>query len=282
MEEYGKTDLKDHLDYYFLILDTLINLNETLNEAKVKMPSWRVYSETLTIKFILNAKSLYQLLLIPTFKSKQLKKDLKILDIHSILVLSRTLFENYLTYNHIYVNPQSLKEQEFRFNVWAYSSLLDRKKNRGQRQTITTEIQEKEEQEIIDYQQKLENDGFFSELSENQQKRLIKKGAIRLFKDWRTIIQECDFCSHEQLKERYGYLSGVAHTEGISVAKLRYNYLKNPDEATREAILNCYLIKMLISKLILTLVSKFKIIEIKYNSLPLQTQQIITSYSKLG
>ncbi|MEQ6122205.1 hypothetical protein [Reichenbachiella sp. MALMAid0571] len=279
LDELNEADLTKHLKNYCLFLDSLINLNETLTESKLKIPLWQIYSETLTIKFILHSNSLYQLFLAHPLRSQQMKKDLRFLDISSILVLSRTLLENFLTHWHIYINPISIEEQEFRFNVWVYSSLIDRKKNRGIRRILTEELRLREEKEIQEYEYKLINSKFLKELTPKQQNQLLKKGNTRLFKDWRTIIDECEFADAKTWKEHYGYLSGFTHSEGISAAKIRFNYNNNPDEVNNEAILCCYMIKMLMAKFIMELVSKYKIIEIKFNTFPLEIREAIKIYS---
>lgn len=208
--------------------------------------------------------------------------DLRFLDISSILVLSRTILENFLTHWHIYVNPTTIEEQEFRFNVWVYSSLIDRKKNRGTRRIVTNDLRLREEKEIEEYKRKLKTSSFLKKLTIKQQEQLIKRGNTRLFKDWRAIIDECEFADNKTWKEHYGYLSGFAHSEGLSAAKIRFNYNKNLGEVENEAILCCYMIKMLITKFITELVSKYKIVEIKFNTLPIEIQQKIKIYSNLA
>lgn len=282
LAEFNDKNLSNHLGTYHLFLDSLINLNETLTEAKAKIADWEVYSETLTIKFIFHANSLYQLYQAPEFDSKQLKQKLKFLDISSILVLTRSLFECFLTFCHIYVNPKNKNEKEFRFLIWAYSSLVDRQKNRKARQILTEEFMKKEEKELLDYQNRLKGSPFFDKLDPKHQAKILKKGDARLSKTWRDIIGETNLTDRARWKELYGYLSGFSHSEGLSAAKIRHNFNNDPTYRDEEALLFCLCIKMMICKLIVELVNKYKIIEIKFNTFPDELQQRIKIYSNIG
>ena len=282
LAEFNDKNLSRHLDSYHLFLDSLINLNETLTESKAKMADWEIYSETLTIKFILHANSLYQLYQAPEFDSKQLNRKLKFLDISSILVLTRTLLECFLMFCHIYINPANKEEQEFRFMIWAYSSLVDRKKNRKARQVLSQEFLEKEEKELEDYKTRLTSNKLFQELSKKQQNTILTKGQAKLFKDWRTIIDETNLADRSRWKELYSYLSGFSHSEGLSAAKIRHNFNNDPTYRHEEAVLFCFSTNIMICKMIVELVKKHKIIEIKFNTFSDELQQRIKFYSNVG
>lgn len=282
LNEFNDKNLSRHLESYHLFLDSLINLNETLTEAKAKITDWEVYGETLTIKFIFHANSLYHLYQAPEFDSKQLNQKLKFLDISSILVLTRTLLECFLMFCHIYINPTNKEEQEFRFMIWAYSSLVDRKKNRKARQVLSQEFLEKEEKELEDYKTRLTSNKLFQELSQKQQNTILTKGQAKLFKDWRTIIDETNLADRSRWKELYSYLSGFSHSEGLSAAKIRHNFNNDPTYRNEEAVLFCFSTKIMISKMIVELVKKHKIIEIKFNTFSDELQQRIKFYSNVG
>ena len=81
-------------------------------------------------------------------------------------------------------------EQEFRFLIWAYSSLVDRQKNRQARQVLSKEFLEKEEKELKDYRDRLTENSNFKDLQPKQKSKILEKGDARLSKSWRTIIDE--------------------------------------------------------------------------------------------
>ncbi len=281
-KEFNERDLTNHLENYKIFLDSLINLNETLSEAKVQSQTWEVYGETLTLKFILHANSIYQLYLAPTFPSDQLKRDIRIIDLPSILVLTRSLLENFLMYSHIFVNSKNNDEKEFRFLAWVYSSLLDRQKNRNKRDVLTDEFKKKEKKEIQDYKDQLVNSKYFETLTPKQQNGLIEKGTGKLFRNWTRIIDETQIRDRERWKELYGYLSGFSHSEGLSLAKIRNSYNNNLSYTNEEAVLFCFWTKIMICRMIVEIVNQHKIVEIKFNTFPTELEHKIRTYANIS
>ncbi|MFY0652387.1 MAG: hypothetical protein JXQ96_10155 [Cyclobacteriaceae bacterium] len=181
----------------------------------------------------------------------------------------------------IYINPKNKDEQEFRFLIWAYSSLVDRQKNRQARQVLSKEFLEKEEKELKDYRDRLVDNNYFNDLQPKLQSKILEKGDARLSKSWRTIIDETNLAERLRWKELYGYLSGFSHSEGLSAAKIRHTFNDNPTSRNEEAVLFCFWTKIMICRMSVELIKRYKIIEIKFNTFPDELQQQIKFYANM-
>ncbi len=143
IKEFNEVNLSKSIGDYFLFLDTLVYLNQTLTEAKKRFEKWEIYGDTLMSKIIFHSQSLFTLLSGTYFKSNYLDINQKILDVPSANILLRGLLEGFLMYYFIYVNPSTKAEKQFRYNVWMMSSLLSRQ----QYEAVTYQSQKVKEQD---------------------------------------------------------------------------------------------------------------------------------------
>lgn len=118
--EYEQCDIEASLSEYMRLLDTLVHLHDTLAELKLRFPHWMSLSDNLITKFYLHSISYNTLLSGTVIKSDFLTGPItqaRILDVSSARILQRAQIECFLMYHHLYVNPESDTEKEFRHDV---------------------------------------------------------------------------------------------------------------------------------------------------------------------
>lgn len=149
------------------------------------------------------------------------------IDFPSISILVRSALESYLTFQFIFVQPNSLEEKKFRHTVWAYNGLRDR-----QRFKLTTkegyEKLESEKPRIEELKRQIRDSTFYAELPKDLKKKVIK-GGWRLGKQW-IEIAEASGTHREYFVSLYTYLSSYAHSGYLSVLQLSQAQTKSDQQ----------------------------------------------------
>ena len=163
-----------------------------LVKSGVKVPNHIAHIDTLTTKIIFHSNTIYYLLGGIDLEIKQLNYKTKILDIPSLCVLFRAQLENYLIFDFIYCQTKNQDETLFRYNNWLYAGYLSRKdvptQSENAKKTKASDLIE-----IERLKQLLENSKYFKNLSDKQQKNLIKNGHDRLYNSWVKIMLAAGF-----------------------------------------------------------------------------------------
>jgi hypothetical protein len=281
MNQYERQDLEFNLRELHNLVDTLLYLNETLQQEQTPIQAWQKYSETLLFKFSLHALTLHDILSGLILKSSYFPKQLngvKVIDISSAKVVLRSQIETLLMYHHIYVNAIDDDQKQLRYYAWVYSALLQRKAfptstEQGQLQKANDQAEIEKLKTII------EGLISFKKLSQKQQIALLDSGSGKLFSHWGTILKETGFSEKHAISIMYTYLSMYSHSEGLSAIQLNagmFRYEKNKKDAN----LDLHTSKLLVCLMIRAIVDLFKAIEIRYKTLDENLQTDIEFYSK--
>ncbi len=273
--------LEEHLREYHNLLDTLLYLNEALQEAKTQIKPWQKYSETLLFKFSFHGLTIHSILSGITLKSSYYNKELTgkvVIDTASAKVVCRSQLEAFLMYNHIYVNPKNDDQKELRYYAWVMTSLLQRQNTPtltefGKSQKARDKI------EIDKMKTKIQGLASFNNLSSKQKAALLDNGSGKLFSHWADILKETGYNEKHAFSIMYAHWSSYSHSEGISAIQLTGNSLLYKKENI-ESLNDLYTSKLLVCLMITIIVRMFKVIEIKYNTLPWELQFDISFYNR--
>lgn len=276
-QKYFNNDIENDYKDSRKILETLIDLQQTVVDAKSKMPDWKLWVDTLTIKFVLHTNTLLDISRGTLLKVQSNNKEIKLIDIPTMLVVFRSQLECFLMFDFIYVHPNCDDEKEFRYWNWKYDNLLMRKKIPAKSNFI--QVQQKDDlKEIQELKEKIENSHYFKNFSKNERKQLLSKGSSKLFNSWDDLI----FQSNLQPKLFYGLypiLSSYAHTGAHSLMNLKdqkLGYHKNHHYCH----LFLFFSKMILCSYLLRFKSLFKAAEFKFNLLPHDIQLEIDIINK--
>jgi hypothetical protein len=276
-QKYFSPDIENDYADSQKILESLIDLQQSVVDAKSKMPDWKKWIDTLTTKFVLHTNTLLSISRGTQLKVASHKKEINLIDMPTMLIVFRSQLECFLMFHFIFVQPISQEEKEFRYWNWKYDNLLMRKKIPAHSNFI--EIQKKNDlEEIEDLKLKIENSQFFKYFTKNQRKQLLANGSSKLFNSWDDLIVGANL----QKKLFYGLypiLSSYAHTGAHSLMNLKEQKL-----GYHKTHPNCHLF-LFLSKMILCLYIKhfrdlFKAAEIKFNLLQQDLQLEIDIYNK--
>jgi len=136
----------------------------------------------------------------------------KISMLASIEVLVRASFEAYLTFYHIFIDPQTTEEKEFRYLRYVYSGYFERS-----RIDILDDIVERDRGMANRLKRKLKANNIFQTLSKRERDKILD-GNWRL-ETWTNIGLKAGF-SRQISTIFYKYLCGYAHSGSLSVRQL--------------------------------------------------------------
>lgn len=269
MEQYNRHDIKEQLEEYHKLVDTLIYLNETLREEEVIIQYWEKYSETLLLKFALHGLTVYDILQGHTLKSRYYEKELSgksIIDAASAKVVLRSQLETFLMYHYIYVNPESDDEKQLRYHAWIYSSILSRQ-NFPFQSEYARQQREKDQKAMEDAKKEMQGLSSFQRLSEKQKKGLLDVGTGKLFNNWSTILKETGFSEKHALSVMYYHWSIYAHAEGLSAVQLTGSAFTVKKQGL-DMLLDLQSSKFMICLMITALAQKYTVIQKRLTNLP--------------
>lgn len=276
---FDTNDLEKNLIEFRDFLDALIRIQQSVVDAKGNYPRWKVYSDSLITKIILHGNAIDSLSTGTQLKSKRLRKEIRILNIPSILVMLRALLESFLMFDFIYIQPNTDKEKEFRVDNWIFEDYVQSQKIPTVLEASNTK-KTKNLQYISEYQQKIEGSIYFQDFTEKQKKTLLKNGSSKLFNHWWVLITLSKI--HPNI---YNFVYKISSNYAHSGAHSIFNISKLGFKYKKEHELGCMILavsKMLISETVLRYKTLFKAAEICYNMIEIGLQQKITFYSDMN
>jgi hypothetical protein len=210
---------KDWNSQYLLMLDIFVKCVDAVKGKSVEAGmSWQADTQPLAKKFFFHLGTAFKLQE-GTFLHLPSVGQFPFIDFPAISILVRSALESYLTFQFIFVQPNSIEEKRFRHTVWAYSGLRDR-----QRFKLTTkegyEKLESEKPRIENLKRQIHDSSFYAELPKDLKKKVMKGGrGWRLGKQWNEIA-EASGTHREYFVSLYSYLSSYAHSGYLSVLQL--------------------------------------------------------------
>lgn len=175
--------------YEYLLLGPLISVYNA--KMKNSEPGFLNYSNLIIDKFAIHSSSFYHLSngIIEHNKSSE-SVIMRGYDLFSVNSLFRTILENYATFNHLFVEPKSVEEKEFRFLLWKIDGLFDKEKF-SILDTDFTEAKENLEKDKEDLNKivlDFETSGFFKKMTDGQLKKIYNPAKKRF--SWRFLVTE--------------------------------------------------------------------------------------------
>lgn len=198
-------------------LSSLMDLVDSLFTEKIKMDSWLTWVEPTLFKLILHTSSYLSLFSGSSVAFK--KKEIRLFDEPSILVLFRTILENYSTFYYLFGDSISDEEKVFRINVWKYSAI----KQRSEFRALSKESKQQQERDFISNEgtrKEIENSKFFSQYNQSEQRVILEGKKPRLFYSWKSLMDICRF-RNKLYKDIYSFKSSYAHSEFLSVLQIK-------------------------------------------------------------
>lgn len=274
-----KNDLENNLNEFIedlnSLTDTLCYLTDSLSDGKVKLEIWKKYFEILLVKFSFHSFSLVHLLKGTPIQFK--KKSVLYPDLGSILVLNRAMIECFVTFYYLNIEPENDAVGEFRQLRYQIEGL----NNRQSYETGSKNLSQKKEDEkklIEELKLKLSSNLYFQQLSIKEQKELLNDKAQKI--GWLKLIENSPL-KDGHFKTIWKVFSNSAHSEYIGSIQL-IEYLNKPLERNELLMLSAKLASIMNCLLIKHLKDKYKTAEIVYNTLPLDTINLIEDWIVLG
>lgn len=281
---------KNPLEFYeFLLLGPLT----TIYSAKraTEHQNFLKYSNLIIDKFAIHSASFFHLssgIVEHRLSSEKIK--MTGYDLFSVNSLLRTLIETYTTFNHLFIEPKSYDEQEFRFLLWKIDGLKDKEKfdikptdYEGVTETLRQD-KEKLGEAIIQF----EKSSFFSKLHPEEVKKVYNPERNRY--SWRFLLQDdlkirpltiTDLVKHtcktRAFINTYRYTSIHTHTNYLAIEHFENTRGKviskeYTDPITRLAIyLTCLMI--------CDICSLDKNAEAEFEKIPTETKEFISGMS---
>ena len=222
--KYFSDDLEQSRNTLNELLELLGDLSQSLHESKVIVKPWEQYFETLIHKILFHSYSISELSKGTEIKSKKIKIDTKILDTPSILILTRSIIESFLTLEYIYIENIPDEEKFFRFKLWEMSGLLSRQSFDTNGKKDLEEKKQNEKELILSIKKEIEEHPNFSDLGKQQIYKLDTYGLPRM-KSWIEMIDSSSLNS-DTFKIKYKFYSNYAHSEFLSILQIKQSNYK--------------------------------------------------------
>ena len=113
--------------YEYLLLDPMSRIYSA--KKQTILTDWMDYSNFLIEKFAIHSSSFFHLSKgIIEHKSSTEKIKVTGYDLFTVNSLFRVMIETYITYNHIFVEPKTVDEKQFRFYLWEIDGYYEQNK----------------------------------------------------------------------------------------------------------------------------------------------------------
>jgi hypothetical protein len=118
----------DPLNFYeYFLLGPFSNIYSA--KKKTNLTDWLNYSNLLIEKFAIHSSSFFHLSQgIIEHKSSTEKVKVTGYDLFTVNSVFRVMIETYITYNHIFVEPKTTEEKQFRFYLWKIDGFFEQNK----------------------------------------------------------------------------------------------------------------------------------------------------------
>jgi len=175
--------------YDYLLRSTL---NDVYTEQKkTQREGWLNYFNLLIDKFAIHSSSFFHLSsgIIEHRKSGE-QVRMNSYDLFTVNAMFRTIMETYATFNHIFIEPTSDEEKEFRFLLWKIDGLTEKSR------FIIDENDFSEAKKVLDNDKlildktisELESCKFYKSVPDDQISKVYKPNSKRYF--WRFIYSD--------------------------------------------------------------------------------------------
>ncbi len=239
---------KDLLQTYELfLLSPMIWIYKA--RLKTKLEGFQNYSNLIIDKFAIHSASFFHLSkgIIET-KQSTVENPQRAYDLFTVNAVFRTLMENYATFNHLFVEPKTLEEQEFRFLLWKIDGLVDKQKLDIGIDDFegVGDILKKDVETLNETIKAFEDCAFFNTIPAKELEKIYKSDKRRY--SWRFLISENKItplkisdlikhtCKTKAFMNMYRYTSIHTHTNYLALEHFKNTRSKPMPEDYTEPI----------------------------------------------
>ncbi|OYU93956.1 MAG: hypothetical protein CFE21_18380 [Bacteroidetes bacterium B1(2017)] len=277
--EISRTDFqkaKKILGYFekptFELIETAKNfssilgeLMESLHDAKVHVTRQEKNIEPLTHRYVFLSFSFLHLL--KGTPMHLLNKRINWYDYSGSRVLLRSIVENYLTFDHLIIQPKEKEERDFRINIYEMIGYLNRRRINPQSQKEKDHI-EFEKSLILGLLKEIKSSKYFLKLFKGKQTK-IEKIEMNLKPESIFSISEMfenSLIRNSSTAKFWLIMSNHAHSEFIGINQVQYITQNNDSKEIDSDIRMLVRINLgLTSLYIQNLISKYKSAEFVFN-----------------
>lgn len=233
--------------YEYLLLGPMMSVYK--GRLKTNLDGFMKYSNLIIDKFAIHSSSFFHLSkgIIETRQSTK-ERPQRGYDMFTVNSVFRILMENYATFNHLFVEPQSYEEQKFRFLLWKIDGLVDKQKMDIGNDDFdgAGAILKKDEQILDSTIKEFEGCEFYKNLAPKELEKIYKADKRRY--SWRFLILQGKItpmnitslvkhtCKTRSFMNMYRYTSIHTHTNYLAVEHFEQTRRKHISEDHTEPI----------------------------------------------
>jgi len=268
-------DIKFSSDEFPILHELAYEVIQSLEGTKSS--DKRIYDvQHLALKIFFHSASAYYLLQGTNVASPSSIGDgeISFIDPGSIVVLSRSALETYLTFFEVYINPSNDDEFEFNYCLWHLSGISFLENYEPIIETPEEKIEEMNSQ-IEHFRDRIASTDTFSKLKKGKQHEVLK--GIRR-RDWKEVASSADI-GYKFVRMVYKYYSGFVHSDGFTS-----KHLFSAESLVQQKNLgglHFKIIMIALSKFILDYSSKFKKAKIILEDYP-KAYQIAQGWAEIA
>jgi len=161
------------------IIQALTTTGQTLADAKIQLEDWEYNCSALIEKLMYHSLSIIKLAEGDELKFLNDNNGIRVIDSTSILILSRSVLECYLTLHYIFFDSTTKAQKKFRFKLWQLAGLQSRQQFTGDHESL---YQKKvgEQKLIAQLLNEIKDDSHYKDLTKGQLNKLNTYGLARL------------------------------------------------------------------------------------------------------
>lgn len=215
--------------YEYILLGPLTHVY--YGKKATNVPNWMNYSNLLIDKFAIHSSSFFHLSEgIIEHKGSTDKIKIKGYDLFTVNSLFRVMIETYITFNHIFVEPKTDEEKQFRFYLWKIDGLFEKKKFKIDYENLPELkiVEEKDKKELSEMLDLIKLNPFYNSLNTiellkiydpERRKSLWKFSITENYKVRPLKIIELveQICKTDAFINTYKYTSVHTHSGFISI-----------------------------------------------------------------
>lgn len=256
----------------------IVTLTNSFYTDKVQFENWKQHFEILLLKYSFHSSTLILLTKGTTALDYQ-NNEMTFPDIPSIRIILRSIIENYLIVKHLFFDPKSNEEGEFRFYLYEWSGLLSKQKL-GIAPDAYKKEAENDKLEIERLEKLIRENIYFQSLSQKVQKDIIGKKNAKEF-SWEKLFENTDLKS-DFLKPMWKLFSNTAHSELLGAIQFKGYIKSKDDDLENEISLNLFSATLINASLIMSIKENYPNTESIFKNLTLEFNTKLEMWIKLA
>ena len=146
------------------------------------------------------------------------KTRVEFVDFPSIAVITRSIVESYLAFNHIFINVKSDSESKFKWLVYDFAGYLERQTFKANLPANVL-VKEQEAQAIVVLRKEIKANPHFQNFTSKQQKQLLERENWKLFNRWGDLAKAAGY-NVESFNQTYKFLCSYVHSGRLSILQI--------------------------------------------------------------